>query len=112
MSRVDYGTVEVVLGGDSFTLTPTLNAMRAIKMRWPDEGIQDAIQACRSMDADDLAFIVAAGAGMDSKEAKSLPDKVFSAGVGSVAPDAVKYLMLLLNPSGRTDYDEDEEQGE
>lgn len=112
MSRADYGRVELELDGEEVILEPTLKAMRAIKMRWPNGGIQAAIGACSQMDADDLAYMIAAGSGIDKKEAGELPEKVFNEGVAEVAPYVVRWLTLLMHPTGKTEATEDDGSGE
>ena len=109
MSRVNYGTVEVTVCDETYTLKPTLKAMDKIQSRFQEAGgLRGAIAACSGMGARDLAFIVAAGAGMGQREAKDLPESVFQEGSVRVAVPVLEYLMLLINPTGREDDDEDE----
>lgn len=110
MSRVNYGTIEVKVGDETYTLKPTLKAMDKIQNRWPDGGLRGAISACSGLGARDLAFIVAAGAGVGSREAKDLPEDIFAEGTVRVAAPVIEYLSLLINPTGREDGPEEEEE--
>lgn len=112
MSRVTYGTVDVEIGGETYTLKPTLKAMDKIQGRWP-EGLRGAIAASSGLGARDLAFIVAAGTGMGAREAKDLPEAIFDDGTVHVAAPVIEYLSLLINPTGREDAEvEKDESGE
>ena len=111
MSRVNYGTVEVKVHDVVYTLKPTLKAMDRIQQKWPD-GLRGAIGASQQLGARDLAFIIAAGAGINSREAKELPDLVFSYGSVHCAAPIIEYLGLLINPTGRESSPEDEEETE
>lgn len=110
-SRVNYGTVECTIGGKEYTLKPTLRAVDKIVTRWPGgmgealAAVQDPLLAIRSS-----AFVIAAGTGLSGKEAEEMAEDVFSEGLGKVQESAVKYLMLLINPTGKEP--EDTEPGE
>lgn len=110
-SRANYGTVEVEIGGKQYTLKPTLLAVDKICKQWPGgmseaiAAIQDPLRAIRS-----CSFVIAAGAGIPSSEVESLADEVFSEGIAAVQEPTVKYLLLLINPTGKSK--EDEASGE
>ena len=106
-SRVNYGTVEFELAGKTRTLKPTLLAMDRIMARW-EGGLREALAACDGLGARELSFVLAAGLGLDPDEAKELPDEVFNEGTANVAPAAIKFLTLLINPTGKTETDEKE----
>lgn len=101
MSRVDHGTVTLKIDGTEHTMKPTLRAMQKIQARWPDTGLNGAISAAQGMLPDNLAYIVAAAAGVGQREAKELPEAVFQEGVARVAPKVIEFLVLLMNPTGK-----------
>lgn len=108
MSRVDYGTVELTVGDESYTLTPTLDCVRKLK-RWGLGSPLKAIEACRDFDVDNLAIVIAAGAGIGQKQIEPLAQLIHDAGVVNVTAPVVEFLQLLLNPTGK-DKAEDEEE--
>lgn len=109
MSRANYGTVDVTVCGDVHTMKPTLKAMDKIQSRWPD-GLRGAISASSGLGARDLAFIIAAGAGIGQRDAKDLAEAVFEEGTVRVAAPVMEYLTLLINPTGREDEPDSEEE--
>jgi len=111
VSRVNYGTVDVCVGETTYVMKPTLKAMDKIQSRWPAAGLRGAIEACGALGARDIAFVLAAGAGIGQTEAKDLPEIIFNEGTVNVAPKVVEYLALLINPTGKED-DEPEESPE
>lgn len=112
MSRVDYGTVEISVGGETYTLTPTLDCVRKLK-RWGLGSPLKAIEACREFEADTLAIVIAAGAGKGQKEFEPLAQAIHDAGTVNVTATVIEFLTLLLNPTGkeRTN-EEDKPEGE
>ena len=56
MSRVDYGTVEIALGDETYTLKPTLDCIRKLK-RWGLGSPMEAVEACRKFDPGYLAIV-------------------------------------------------------
>lgn len=110
-SRANYGTVECTIGGNEYTLKPTLRAVDKIITRWPGgmgealAAVQDPLLAIRAS-----AFVIASGAGLTGKDAEEIAEDVFAEGLGQVQETAVKYLMLLINPTGKEA--EDTEPGE
>lgn len=108
MSRTDYGTVELDIGGTLYTLKPTLAAYQKIDSRMG--GLRQAIESCGNMSIDGVVFIIAAGAGIGQREMPKLAEEVFAAGTSTLIPKVSEYIMLLLNPSGKQP--EEKEQGE
>ena len=85
--------------------------MDKIQNRWPEGGLRGAITASSGLGARDLAFVVAAGASIGAREAKDLPEAIFSQGTVHIAAPVIEYLSLLINPTGRDD-NEDENEDE
>ncbi|UBM27190.1 hypothetical protein K8374_09630 [Pseudomonas sp. p1(2021b)] len=98
MNKTLHGTVTVKLGDEEFTLQPTLKAVRAIESRFG--GLRGASGALHAVGVDAVAFIIAAGAGLEGKAAEALPEKVWKEGVAGLTPAVTKYLGALYNPRG------------
>ncbi|WP_455887056.1 hypothetical protein [Pseudomonas rustica] len=98
MNKTLHGTVTVKLGDEEFVLQPTLKAVRAIESRFG--GLRGASQTITAMSIDGCAIILAAGAGLEGKDAEAIPDKVWQAGVINVSTQLNKYLVALYNPRG------------
>jgi len=111
MSRTDYGSVDVEIGDETYTLRPTLNAMDKIGKQWPG-GIGEALNGVSGLGARELAFVIAAGAGIGARLAKDLPEQIFAAGTVHLAAPVIEYLTLLINPTGRDADEESEEDPE
>ncbi|NQD72918.1 hypothetical protein [Pseudomonas sp. CM27] len=99
MNNTLHGTVTVKLGDEEFTLTPTLKAVRAIESRFG--GLRGASQAINSLSVDGCAAILVAGAGLDDKAAKAVPEQVWQHGVLDVSTQLNSYLVALYNPRGK-----------
>lgn len=98
MSRIDYGQIDVDLGGEVYTLTPTVTAIQKIDRQFG--GLRAAMQQVAGLSPDAACAIIAAGAGLGQRQAQALPGLVFAAGIVNVAGPVSEYLMALLNPSG------------
>lgn len=98
MNKTLHGTVTVKLGDEEFTLQPTLKAVRAIESRFG--GLRGASQTVNAMSVDGCAIILAAGAGLEGKEAEAIAEKVWQAGVLDVSVQLNAYLAALYNPRG------------
>ena len=98
MNKTLHGTVTVKLGEEEFTLQPTLKAVRAIESRLG--GLRGASQTINAVSVEGCAIILAAGAGLEGKEADAVTEKVWQAGVLEVSVQLNKYLVALYNPRG------------
>ncbi|RFP99488.1 hypothetical protein D0O09_22530 [Pseudomonas putida] len=98
MNNTLHGTVTVKLGDEEFTLQPTLKAVRAIESRFG--GLRGASGALHAVGVDAVAFIIAAGAGLEGRVAEGLAEKVWQQGVAGLTPVVTKYLGALYNPRG------------
>lgn len=108
MSKTNHGTVIVDAGSDSFTLKATLRAVRALENRFG--GILPAMQALGAANISATAFIIAAGAGIDTNKRKEL-EAVFEGGVNKIGSQVLPFVRALLNPGGKTDEELEESQG-
>lgn len=98
MSKTLHGTVEIKLDGETYTLRPTLGAVRAIEAYFG--GLRGASQAINALSIDGCAVIIAGGAGLTGKAAEVIPEQVWQAGVLEVSVQLNAYLMALYNPKG------------
>src|SRR6218665_1207933 len=97
-SKTLFGTTVVDVGGEGFTLVPTLDAVRRIESRFG--GLRGANQALNALSVDGVAHIVASGAGLKPVDAEALVEKVWLAGVLEVSMQVTPYLAALYNPRG------------
>ena len=116
MSQVDYGHVEITIGDEALTLTPTLDCVRKLK-RWGLGSPMEAIEACRKFDADTLSIVVAAGSGKGQKQLEPLAQAIHDQGTSNVTAPVIDFLVMLLNPTGKTvdddaDSKEEDDKGE
>lgn len=98
MSKTLLGTVDITLDGETYTLKPTLGAVRAIEAHFG--GLRGASQAINALSVDGCAVIVASGAGLTGKAAEGIPEQVWQAGVLEVSVQLNAYLVALYNPKG------------
>lgn len=104
MSKTNHGTVEVTLSDDTFTLKPTLKAMKAIEGRFG--GILPAMQSVGTGNLSTIAFIVAIGTGVNlaKKDAATpIEEAVFEEGIDSAGSQVLPYLRGFLNPAGKSE---------
>lgn len=98
MSKTLHGATSVQVGEESFDLTITLAAVRKIEAHFG--GLRGAAESLRVLSVDGVALIIAAGAGLEAKQARELPEKVWMAGVSGIATQLTGYLGALYNPRG------------
>lgn len=98
MNNTLHGTVTVKLRDEQFILKPSLKAVRAIENHFG--GLRGASVALHAVGVDAVAFIIAAGAGLEGTAAEALPEKVWQEGVAGLTPSVTRYLGALYNPRG------------
>lgn len=98
MSKTLHGHVDVVVGGVTYELRPTLSAVRAIESRL--NGLRGASGALHAVSVDAAAIVIAAGANLTKEQAAELPEAVWQHGVTEVTPQLIEYLGALYNPRG------------
>jgi len=104
MSKTNHGTVEVTVGDETFTLKPTLKAMKAIENRFG--GIMPAMQSVGSANLSTISFIIAVGADVNLAKKGSLDpieEAVFEAGLNDVGSQVIPYLNGFMNPAGKSE---------
>ncbi|WP_312375011.1 hypothetical protein [Pseudomonas oryzihabitans] len=112
-SQTTYGTIEVTVKGKTYTLTPTLAAVRAIETQYG--GLRNVLSALNDFSVQGATLVIAAGAGLKPKAAEKLAGDIFAHGAPDVCIQAIPYVGALLNPAGTTgdeEEEEEEEQGE
>jgi len=98
--RSDFGIVVLDLNGDELELKPTLRAFQKIQNRFG--GLSQAIQGLSGLNIDNVAAVVAAGAGINgTKDTEKLKEQIFSTGVVNVIGKTSEFLALLMNPTGK-----------
>ena len=103
MSKTNHGTFEITAGSANYELKPTLRAVRAIEGRFG--GLLPAMQVVGSANMGAIAFVIAAGSGVDTgkrKELEAVEEAVFEGGVDEVGAQVVPFLRALLNPGGKS----------
>lgn len=98
MSKTLHGTVDIKLDDETYTLQPTLGAVRAIEAHFG--GLRGASQAINALSIDGCAVIIAGGAGLKGKDAEAIAEQVWQTGVLEVSVQLNAYLVALYNPKG------------
>lgn len=98
MSKTLHGTVDIKLDDETYTLQPTLGAVRAIEAHFG--GLRGASQAINALSIDGCAVIIAGGAGLKGKAAEAIAEQVWQTGVLDVSVQLNAYLVALYNPKG------------
>lgn len=98
MSKTLHGTVDIKLDDETYTLQPTLGAVRTIEAHFG--GLRGASQAINALSIDGCAVIIAGGAGLKGKAAEAIAEQVWQAGVLEVSVQLNAYLVALYNPKG------------
>jgi hypothetical protein len=92
----DSDTVTIRLGEEEAVLTPSLAAAQAVNRRFG--GFTAAYERVARADFDDIAFIVAQGVGrVGPVGLRETAEKVYAAGIVTLAGPVSQYLSLLLN---------------
>jgi hypothetical protein len=111
MSKTGHGTIVITAGETTYTLKPTLRAFRAIENRF--NGILPAMNAIGGASITTAAFVIAAGTGVDTNKRKDLEvieEALWGVGIGTIGSQVLAFLSALLNPSGKTDAELEEEK--
>jgi hypothetical protein len=106
MSKIDAGQVEVDCGEETYTLKPTVTAIRNINRRYGD--FRTAIERVMRADFDAITYIITQGASLSKKQAEAMQEHVFAAGIFNVSESVAEYLSVLSN-GGRPPGDEPSE---
>jgi len=110
MSKLDAGRVDITCGDVTYTLEPTLKAMRNISRQFGN--FDAALDAVRRRNFDALRYVIVQGASLEGRDAKRVDEHIFRTGLLEVAAPCVDYLAILQNggrPLGDAAADEDEE---
>lgn len=96
-SKTLYGTTTVTVGEVEYELEPTLHAVRKIEQRFG--GLRPALDGLGALSVDAVSYVIVAGASLSTKEARDVPEAVFSAGVADITAQVVPFVVALLNPA-------------
>lgn len=102
MSKTTHGTTDVTIGTETFTLKPSLKAVRNIEAYFG--GISPAIGQLGQLKTSAIAAVVLIGTGQDfkPKDIEAMEEKIFEAGIREVNPQVLPYVTNLLNPGGKS----------
>lgn len=103
------GNIEIELDDENLTLVPTLNAATNISTRL--EGLINANNQVLGMNLNAMVTIIRFGASLDDKAAKSLPEKVYRAGLSKLQVPLLNFIGNLSR-GGRPRDDEDDKADE
>jgi len=114
MSKTSHGTIEIKAGSNTYSLKPSLRAVRSIEGRFG--GLLPAMQVVGAANLSGIAFVIAAGSGVDTgkrKEVEAVEEAVFEGGVDEVGSQVLPFLRALLNPGGKSkeELEQDAESG-
>lgn len=97
MSRLNPDPIIAEVGDSSYELKPTLRAYDAIESRFG--GLRGALDAVQALSVSNLAHIIAAGAGLNRKEATQLREDIFeNRAVVSCTEPVTSFVMALFSP--------------
>ena len=102
MSKTSHGTIEIKAGSNTYSLKPSLRAVRSIEGRFG--GLLPAMQVVGAANLSGIAFVIAAGSGVDTgkrKEVEAVEEAVFEGGVDEVGSQV---LPLAGNPNGQNEW--------
>jgi hypothetical protein len=101
MSKTDHGTVEAIVGDNSYTLAFKLKAVKRIERVFG--GILPAMQEVQKFNLGAITQVIAAGADLvlKPKEVEALEEEIYAAGIISVTPPLIEFLSALLNPAAK-----------
>lgn len=94
-----FDSVSIILDGQPRELQATPNA--GLRLSRAYDGFSPLLLRLRNLDLDAMAMVVMVGLNVKDSEAKTIPEKVFSAGVGTLLPPLVEYITILANGGQR-----------
>ena len=102
-AKLGAGNIDIELDGETVTLRPNLKARQK-------GGIMAAVDAVGKFDFDTMVNVIVLGLGVDGKEARDIPEKVYSTGMADLVAPVINYLTILANggrPVSETTDDDD-----
>lgn len=116
MASIDDGQVTLRLGEETYYLTPTIGATKAIGRDLG--GLVQAMAKVQALDFDAMHTIVRHGLQPDDKLAKKLQGLLFRGGMARLISPLTEYLLILANggqrpepPKPDSDGEDEEEEG-
>lgn len=102
------GDVEIVLEGETFKLTPTLQASTFLSRQ--GGGLVGMVQRLSQMEMDAVVMVVAQGLGLSGQVSKDLPGKIYRTGLAELSGPCITFCNHLMN-GGRPPSQEDSDAG-
>lgn len=107
-AKLGAGNIDIELDGETVILRPNLKAAQNISRQ--KGGIMAAVDAVGKFDFDTMVNVIVLGLGVDGKEARDIPEKVYSTGMADLVAPVINYLTILANggrPVSETTDDDD-----
>lgn len=95
-AQIGTGDVELELDGETVTLKPTFRACSAIT-KMSDRKMSGVFNDVANLDMDVMAAVVALGLGLEGKDAKAIPEKVWRTGLVNLVDPLTRYLVIVSN---------------
>lgn len=99
MASIDDGQVALKLGEETFSLVPSIAAIKGIGRDLG--GLVQALAKVQALDFDAMLAIAKHGLRADDKLAKRLPGLLFRSRIVTLIPPMTEYLMILSNGGKR-----------
>lgn len=101
MSQTLYGTTDVIVGDETFTLVPTLKFVRWFELACGEGGFGKAFEKIGKMSPDFLANVIVHGARLPQREHERLAEQVWQHGVGDIFEQLIPFITALMDPNDR-----------
>lgn len=108
-AKVTQGQVDVVIDGTTYTLRPSLAAAQTLSRAFG--GLSPLLDRLRNADLDAYVAVVVQGAGLERRDAKAMPEAIWSHGVQSLMNPCTEFVLILVNGGRPLDDDGGEEAG-
>ena len=94
-NHIGAGNVAIELDGETVVLRPNLKAAQNISRA--KGGIMAAVEAVGRFDFDVIVNVIGLGLGVEGKEARELPERVYTTGLADLVGPVITYLTTLAN---------------
>lgn len=94
-AKLGAGNVTIHLDGEDVVLRPTLKAAQNISRA--KGGIMAMVEAVSRFDLDAMVTVIAQGIGAEGREARELPERVFTSGQADLVAPLINFLSILAN---------------
>lgn len=94
-SKHAAGVVDLMVDGTTYTLRPSLRAAQALSRAYG--GFAPLLDRLRQMDLDAYSAVIVQGAGLERREARDVPEAIYSAGMADIMVPCVEFVAILAN---------------